>query len=52
MLDEAPLLANTSIKDFQEGKAGNMTDTLEQALLLPEDMIELRSMKRHEVFLS
>ena len=29
-----------------------MADAVEQALLLPEDMAELQSMKRHEVFLS
>ena len=29
-----------------------MADAVEQALLLPEDMAELRSMRRHEVFLS
>ena len=29
-----------------------MADAVEQALLLPKDMAELRSMRRHEVFLS
>ena len=29
-----------------------MADIVEQALLLPGDMAELWSMKRHEVFLS
>ena len=29
-----------------------MADTVEQALLLPKDMADLRSLKRHEVFFS
>ena len=29
-----------------------MADAVEQALLLPKDMAELLSMRRHEVFLS
>ena len=29
-----------------------MADVVDQALLLPEDMAELQSMRRHEVFLS
>ena len=52
MLDETPLLANASIKDFQGGKASYVANAMEQALLLPEDMAELHSMRRHEVFLS
>ena len=52
MLDGTPLLADASIRDFQGGKAGYMADAVEQALLLPRDMAELRSIRRHEVFLS
>ena len=52
MLDETPLLASASIKDFQGGKASYVANAMEQALLLPEDMAELHSMRRHEVFLS
>jgi len=29
-----------------------VADTVEQALLLPKDMVDLRSLRRHEVFLS
>ena len=29
-----------------------MANTMEQALLLPTDMADLRSMRKHEVFLS
>ena len=49
MLDGAPLPANASIRDFQQGKAGyiaNMADAMEQALLLPEDMANLRFLRR------
>ncbi|KAK9997927.1 hypothetical protein SO802_017530 [Lithocarpus litseifolius] len=52
MLDGAPLLATASIRDFQQGKAGYVADVVEQALLLPEDMADLRSLRRNEVFLS
>ena len=51
MLDGAPLLATASIRNFQGGTAGYVADAVEQALLLPKDMVELRSMRRHEVFL-
>ena len=52
MLNGEPLLANASIRDFQRGTADYVTDAVEQALLLLEDMVELRDMRRHEVFLS
>ena len=51
MLDGAPLPTNASIRDFQQGKAGYVADVVEQALLLPEDMTDLRSLRRHGVFL-
>lgn len=34
-LDEAPLPLDSSIRDFQKGKAGYVADALEQPLLLP-----------------
>ena len=52
MLNGEPFLANASIRDFQGGVAGYVADVVEQALLLPEDMAELRDMRRHGVFLS
>ena len=52
MLDEAPLLADASIRNFQQGKASYVADAVEQALLLPEDMADLRLMRKHEVFLN
>ena len=52
MLDGAPMPANASIKDFRGRKAGYVANAVEQALLLPEDMADLRFLRRHEVFLS
>ena len=52
MSNGEPLLANTSIRKFQGRVAGYVTDAVEQALLLLEDMAELRDMRRHEIFLS
>ena len=52
MLDGVPLLATTSIRNFQGATAGYMADAVKQALLLLEDMAELRSMRRYKIFLS
>ncbi|KAL0001352.1 hypothetical protein SO802_015133 [Lithocarpus litseifolius] len=52
MLNGDPLPSNASIRDFQGGKASYVADVVEQALLLPEDMAKLWSIKKHEVFLS
>lgn len=52
VLNGAPLASTTSIRDFQKGRAGYVADIMEQALLLPEDMADLRAMKKHEMFLS
>ena len=52
VLDKAPLPRDASIRDFQQGRAGYVANAVEQALLLPVDMADLRSMRKHEVFLS
>lgn len=52
VLDGAPLPTNASIRDFQEGRAGYVANAMEQALLLPRDMADLRSLRKHEVFIS
>jgi len=49
-LDGAPLLSNASIRDFQQGMVGYVADVVEQSLLLPKDMADLKSMKQHKVF--
>ena len=43
---------NAFIRDPQQGKVGYVADAVEQALLLPSDMTELRTLRTHEVFLS
>ena len=52
VLDGAPLPADASIRNFQQGKVGYMADAVEQVLLLPKDMADLRSIRKHKVFLS
>ena len=52
MLDKAPSLTDASIRNFQQGKADYVADAVEQALLLPKDMADLRSLRKHKVFLS
>ena len=52
VLDGAPLSSSSSIWEFQQGRAGKVVDSMEQALLLPWDMEELKNLKKHEVFLT
>ena len=51
-LNDSPLREDTSIQDFDGGRVGYIANTMEQALLLPRDMDELRNLKKHELFLS
>ena len=50
-LNKAPLLEDASIRDFQGGTTGYVADAMEQSLLLPKDMANLRFMRHYEVFL-
>ena len=50
-LDGALLPLDSSIRDFQKGKAGYVANALEQPLLLPQDMVDRKTLKKHEVFL-
>ena len=52
VLDGAPLPLDSSIRDFQKGKVGYVANALEQSLLLPQDMADLRTLKKYEVFLT
>ena len=52
MINGEPLKDNTSIRDFRGGDGCHVAIALEEALLLPNDMAELQSIKRHEVFLN
>ena len=52
VLDGAALPADASIRDFQQGRARYVANNVEQALLLVGDIADLRSMRKHKVFLS
>ena len=51
MLSGEPLMDDASIRDFNGGIGCHVASALEQILLLPKDMIELRGFRRSEVFL-
>ncbi|XP_065633196.1 uncharacterized protein LOC136069049 [Quercus suber] len=50
MLDKRPLKEDASITDFSGGLGCRVASALEETLLLPKDMAELRAIKRDEVF--
>ena len=52
MLGGEPLMDDASIKDFNGGIGCHVALALEQTLLLPKDMVELRGLKKNEVFLN
>ena len=52
VLDGSPLPEDSSICNFDNGGAGYVADSIEQALLLPRDMDELYNLKKHKLFLS
>ena len=51
MLDGEPLMDDASIRDFNGGIECHVASALEQTLLLPKVMVELRGFRRSEVFL-
>ena len=51
MLGGEPLMNDASIRDFNGGICCHVASVLEQTLLLPKDMMELRGFRRSEVFL-
>ena len=51
MLGGEPLTDNASIRDYNRGIGCHVTSVLEKTLLLPKDMVELRGLRRNEVFL-
>lgn len=51
-LDDAPLPLDSSIQDFQKEKASYVVDALLRPLLLSQDMADLRTLKKHKVFLT
>ena len=51
MLGGEPLMDDASIRDFNGGIWCHVALALEQTLLLPNDMVELRGLRKNEVFL-
>ena len=51
MLGGEPLTEDASIRDYNGGIGCQVTSVLEETLLLPKDMVELRGLRRNEVFL-
>ena len=51
MLGGEPLTDDASIRDYNEGIDCHIASILEETLLLPKDMVELRGLRRNEVFL-
>ena len=51
MLGGQPLTDDASIRDYNGGIGCHVASVLEETLLLPKDMVELRGLRRNEVFL-
>ena len=51
-VDEATILCNASVREYQRGHSAHVAETLEQPLLLPKDRDALRKLKQHDLFLS
>ena len=51
MLGGVPLTDDATIRDYNGGIGCHVASVLEDTLLLPKDMVELRGLKRNEVFL-
>ena len=51
MLGGEPLTNDASIRDYNRGIGCHVASVLEETLLLPKDMVELRGLRRNEVFL-
>ena len=52
MVGGEPLMDDASIRDFNGGIGCHVASALEQTLLLPRDMVELRGLRKSEVFLN
>ena len=51
MLKGEPLTDDASIRDYNGGIGCQVASALEETLLLPKDMVELRGLRRNEVIL-
>ena len=52
MLNGETLKSDALIRDFNEGIGCHVASALEETLLLPKDMTELRGLRKNEVFLN
>ena len=52
MLGGEPLRDDASLRDFNGGIGCHVASAMEEALLLPKDMFELRNIRKNEVFLN
>ena len=52
MLNGEPLREDVSIRSFNGDIGCHVASSLEEALLLPNDMAELRNIRKDEVFLN
>ena len=52
MLGDEPLRDDASLRDFNGGIGCHVASALEETLLLPKDMTELRNIRKNEVFLN
>ena len=52
MHDKEPLRDDASLRDFNGGIGCHVAPAVKEALLLPKDISELRSMRKNEVFLN
>ena len=52
MLGGELLMDDASIRDFNGGIRCHVASALEQTLLLPKDMVQLRGLRKNEVFLN
>ena len=46
------MLEDANLRDPKKGSLGLVAECLEKALCLPEDMVELKSFRKHEIFLT
>ena len=52
MYSGEPLREDASLRDFNGGIGCHVASAVEEALLLPKDMTELKNMRKKEVFLN
>ena len=50
MLGGEPLTDDASIRDYNRGIGCHVASVLEETLLLPKEMVELRGLRRNEIF--